>query len=172
MKRNILLLIVLSLTMVLLTSCGGEDYKNFDSRTYEEIGLQAKVPQDWTFGYDRVDNLTYNFSFNDEVGIFYILAFPKDSYSSKYINDEQTEYKRAFLIQEQKKLSSKKELLYFTARPDGWFNNAPPPTKEICVVLMELGDRILEITWDMPQGYYETHQDEIRLVHESVKQAK
>lgn len=168
--RKVGLIVVLLITLIVLGGCGNQSDQEYHTRNFQ--GIEYKVPKEWvTFNEDKNgESFQYNFRYNKESELlFYVYSYPIEKYNSKFIDYEDNTYKDMYSLKTVEQLSSNKELLLFQFQ-------APPGVKvvgevyntEIYVMIVKLKDKILEVTWDIPDKYYQDHKDVIQYMQDSI----
>lgn len=160
------LFLCLLMTMTVLAGCSSK--VAYTSKEFN--GISFKFPEAW--GEPSMENsneLSYNF--DTEGGgkaIFYIYSFSKDTYKSRFYNEEEGYYKGAYLLNTTEQLNNKLDIMSFYPIKEIWKDNKPPENMML-LSLVETDEYILEFTMDLPQKYYENDKKIVESVYNSIK---
>ncbi|WP_055107884.1 hypothetical protein [Paenibacillus ihumii] len=135
-------------------------------------GISFKIPAEWGEpAGESKDHITYSLGLNGPTtSIFYIYAFPKDTYRSKFYNEESHTYKGVFELSSEEKLSNKLNLMIMNLSNHEYIaRDESAPENLILLAFVETKDHVLEVTMEIPVEYYENNKELIHSIYNSIR---
>lgn len=140
----------------------------------EFSGISFKIPSEWgEHIYESNDNITYAIpTLPKTSSIFYIYTFPKETYKSKFYDEESNTYKGFFELSSEKKLKNKLNLMVFNLTTSTEYHierSESEPLKMFLLALVETDEHVLEVTMDISEDYFENNKELIHSIYNSIK---
>ncbi|CAH0122372.1 hypothetical protein PAE9249_04922 [Paenibacillus sp. CECT 9249] len=138
----------------------------------EFSGISFKIPAEWGEPvYESNDNITYSLNLpKPPTSIFYIYTFPKETYKSKFYNEESNTYKGLFELSSEEKLKNKLNLMVFhVSTKDYVVRDESEPKSVILLAFVETDEHVLEVTMEIPEDYFENNKELIHSIYNSIK---
>ncbi|GIP59242.1 hypothetical protein [Paenibacillus woosongensis] len=168
--KHFIVLILCIVTMATgLVGCNSNEEKFVQKEFY---GISFKIPAEWgePVGESK-DNIAYSLGLNGPTtSIFYIYAFPKETYKSKFYNEEEKTYKGVFELTSEENLNNNLKLKVMNvSNKDYIVRNESSPKNLILLSFVETKDHVLEVTMEIPEEYYENNKKFIHSIYNSIR---